>query len=151
GIVNREHGNAMADRRKALERLPADALRGAVGTDQLGMLRLQLHQAVHHPVELAVADLRPGLDIVEIVMPVQLAAQASDIGLDLLLPVRHDRVLPLPTQIARRRRKPSAHTRSSTFLDFDRRMNQGSVAMARIPARSMVANSMARARGPWRS
>ena len=36
-------------------------------------------------------------------------------------------------------------------LEFDRDENQGSVAMARTPVRSMTTNSTASAIGPWRS
>ena len=44
---------------------------------QLGVLGLELGQPLHHPVVFAVADLRLGLDVIEVVMPVQLARAAA--------------------------------------------------------------------------
>ena len=57
GVVDRQHRHAMADADEPLDRLAADALGGAVGRDQFGMLGLELLQFVEEPIELAVGDL----------------------------------------------------------------------------------------------
>ena len=68
GVVDRQHGHAMADGDESLDRLAADALRGAVRRDQLRMLGLDLLQLLEQAVELAVGNLRFGLDVVFLVV-----------------------------------------------------------------------------------
>ena len=60
---------------KALDRLAADALRRAIGSDQLGVFGFQLLQLLQQPVELPVGDLGPGLDVIEVVVVVDESPQ----------------------------------------------------------------------------
>ena len=70
----------MLDRREPLDRLVADALRGAVGRDQLGMLGLELLEPLHQPVVLEVGDLRRRLDVVFPVVVADFLAEPGDFG-----------------------------------------------------------------------
>ena len=65
----------MLDGGEAPQRLAADSLGRAVRRHQLGVLGLELRQAAHHAVVFAVADLGLGLDIIQVIMPVQLGAK----------------------------------------------------------------------------
>ena len=55
--------------------LAADPLRGRVGRNQLGMLRLQLDQLVHQPIEFGIADLGIVEDVVAVLVIADLVAQ----------------------------------------------------------------------------
>ncbi len=68
----------MLDRREALDRLVADALRGAVGRDQLGMLGFELLEPLDEPVVLAVGDFRGRLDVVLPVVVADFLAEPGD-------------------------------------------------------------------------
>ena len=94
----------MADRAEALDRLPADPLRGAVGADQLGVLLLQPLQALQQAVELAVADRGRGLDVVEVVVALDLLAQRFDFR---ARRSGHDEPLPISPSRSGRRPGPS--------------------------------------------
>ena len=71
-------GTAMADGLESFEGLPADALRRAVGRDQLRVFELELLKFNEEPVELPIADLGRGLDVVEVVVALDLATQLGD-------------------------------------------------------------------------
>src|SRR3954447_22573307 len=58
--------------------LAADALRGTIGSDEDRMSGFEFFQFFEQPVELEVGNLRPRLDVVEVVMMVDLAAQFLD-------------------------------------------------------------------------
>ena len=58
GIVDREHRHAMLHLPQPGDGLFADALRGAVGRDQLGVAGLQLLQPLDEPIVLRIADFR---------------------------------------------------------------------------------------------
>ena len=68
----------MLQRREPLDRLIADALRGAVGRDERGMRGLQLLQPLDQPVVLKVADLRGRLNVVLPVVVADLLAEPGN-------------------------------------------------------------------------
>ena len=68
------------------------------------MLGLQLHQPGHQPIVLAVADLGCGLDVIEIVVPVDLVSQRLDLVCDLL---------------RRHRRPPVERIRKGAIIRFE--------------------------------
>ena len=70
-------GRAWATVSKALDRLAADALRGTVGRDELGMRRFQLAQLGQQLVVLLVGDRRRGVDVVA---PIVLANRVAEVG-----------------------------------------------------------------------
>src|SRR5262249_23014884 len=78
GVVDGQHRDTMPHFLEAGDGLSADALRGTVGRDEVGVGGFELLEFVEKAVELAVGNLRPGLDIVEVVMTVDLAAQVFD-------------------------------------------------------------------------
>ena len=61
--------------------LPADALRGRIGRDQLGMLSFELLQLVHELVELGVGDLRIVEHVVAVFVVPNFIAQRFDLFL----------------------------------------------------------------------
>ena len=77
-IVNREHRLGVADLRQPADRRAADALRRAVGRDQLGVVGLQLFQLFEELIELLVRDFGAALDVVEVIVMVDLLAQFGD-------------------------------------------------------------------------
>ncbi len=70
----------MLDLPQLAHRLVADPLRGAVGRDQLGMGRFKLLEPLHELVVFAVADLRRGGDVVQIVVTADFLAKRGDLG-----------------------------------------------------------------------
>ena len=80
GVLDGEHRHAVLDLQQFAHRLVADPLRGAVGRDQLGMGRFKLLEPLHELVVFAVADLRRGGDVVEVIMTANLVAKAGDLG-----------------------------------------------------------------------
>ena len=66
--------------RQLLDRLVADALRGAVGRDQFGVLGLQLLEPLHQAVVFQVADFGRRLDVVLVVVVADLVAKRGDFG-----------------------------------------------------------------------
>ena len=68
----------MLDGREAFGRPAADALRRRIRRDQLGMLRLERLELVHQRVELGVDDLRRGVDVIELFVAANLAAELLD-------------------------------------------------------------------------
>jgi hypothetical protein len=70
--------------RPAVAGLVADALRRAVGRDQLGELLFQLAQLAVQQVVLLVADLGPGLDVIEMIVAADEVPQLQDPVLGLL-------------------------------------------------------------------
>ena len=76
GVLDREHRNGVRDRPEFGQGRAADALGGAVGSGQLGMLGLERLETLHEAVVLPVADLRRRLDVVEAVVPVDLGPEA---------------------------------------------------------------------------
>ena len=68
----------MLDRREALDRLIADALRGAVGRDQLGMVGFELLEPLDEPIVLGVGNLRRRLDVVFPVVAADFLAKPGD-------------------------------------------------------------------------
>ena len=70
----------MLERLEALDRLVADALRGAVGRDQLGMLGFELFQLLDEPVVIGIGDLRGRLDVVFPVVAADFVAKPGDFG-----------------------------------------------------------------------
>ncbi len=77
-LLDRQHGNAVNDLAEAGDRLPADALSGAVGRNQLGVLFFQFAQLVVELVEVAVGDFRLGLNVVQAVVALDLSAQLGN-------------------------------------------------------------------------
>src|SRR5262249_25678051 len=141
------------DGREALQRPAADALSRAVRGDQLGVLRLERRESLHHPVVFAIADLRLGLDVVQVIVPVQLAPKLRDLALDRLAghgrsptTAREGTIDPGGTPAGR-----SIYPRSAPRFDLDLGANQRSVSIASTPDRSMITNSTPRVSGPFRS
>src|SRR4029077_1581323 len=66
GIVQRKHGRGMRRFENPFARLAADALRGRVGRDQVGVIGFQLLQLIHELVELGVRNFRRVEDVVQI-------------------------------------------------------------------------------------
>jgi hypothetical protein len=64
--------------REGVRRLLPDPLRGAVGRDQIGVLRLQKAQLALELVVLLVADLRAVEDVVQPLVPADLGAKLVD-------------------------------------------------------------------------
>ena len=94
-VVEAEHRHEVLDRREALDRPPADALRRRIGGDEIRMLRLEPLELVQQPIELLVGDLGIVVDVVALfVMPdgiAQLArARFSTSITDLPGPRRHE-------------------------------------------------------------
>ena len=58
--------------------LPADALRGRIGRDQLGMLVLERLETLHEHVEIIVRDHRRVVNIVELAVVIDLFAELFD-------------------------------------------------------------------------
>ena len=83
-VVDREHRHGMRHARELGQRRSADSLRRTVGTYQLRMFGLQLHQPRHQAVVFAIADLGRGVEVVEPVMPVDFVAQLFNLVFDLL-------------------------------------------------------------------
>ena len=61
----------MPDGAEAVDGLAADALRGAVGGDLVGVQRLERLQLLEQEVELDVGDFRAGLDVILVVVVVR--------------------------------------------------------------------------------
>ena len=68
GVVDREHRPRVGDRAEAVDRLAADALRGAVGRDEIGMSGFEFAQLREELVVFAVGDGRRGVDVVATVV-----------------------------------------------------------------------------------
>jgi hypothetical protein len=68
----------MPDAGERFGRLPADALRGAVGRDELRMLRLQVAQLPLQAIVFLVGDLRPVEDVVQPLVAADLVAKLPD-------------------------------------------------------------------------
>jgi len=73
----------VSPRRKGVRRLLAHALGGAVGGDEVGELPLQVAQLALEPVVLGVGDLRLVADVVEVLVPANLAPQLLDAAFSL--------------------------------------------------------------------
>ena len=65
--------------RELRKRLPADALRGRIGRDQLGMLRFERLEPLHQHVELIVRDHRRVVNVIELAVIVDLFSQLVDL------------------------------------------------------------------------
>src|SRR5262249_39716560 len=78
GIVDRQHLHAVPHLLEARDGLAAHALSGTVGRDEVRMGGLEFFQFFEQSVELEVGNLRTCLDVVEVVMTVDLAAQFLD-------------------------------------------------------------------------
>src|SRR5579875_1261012 len=81
GVGEREHRVAMAHGLELGQRRTAHALRGGIGGDQLGMRLLERLQAAEERVVLGVGDLGRVEDVVEVVVPADLAAELLDLRL----------------------------------------------------------------------
>ena len=75
GVVDRQHRDRVPHRGEAVEGLPADALRRAVGGDELWVARLEGAKLVDEPVVVEIADLGRRL---EVVAPVVVADQVAE-------------------------------------------------------------------------
>src|SRR5439155_8715899 len=69
-VIEREHARAMLHGSEQVGRGPADALRGAVGGDELGELLLETRQLAHQLVVFGIGDLRIVQDVVPVRMEV---------------------------------------------------------------------------------
>ena len=68
----------MLDRREALDRLIADALRGAIGRDQFGMGGFELLESLDEAIVLGVGNLGGRLDVVFPVVAADFLAKPGD-------------------------------------------------------------------------
>ena len=75
GVVDRQHRDRVPHRGEAVEGLPADALRRAVGGDELWVARLENAELVDEPVVVEIADLGCRL---KVVAPVVVADQVAE-------------------------------------------------------------------------
>ena len=78
GVFDREHRHAMVDRREALDRLLADALRGAIGRDQFRMLCFESLEMLDEPVVLGIGNIGGRLDVVLPVVVADFFAKPGD-------------------------------------------------------------------------
>ena len=79
GVVDREHRHPMRDRMQLRDRAIADPLRGAVGRDQLGMLRFELLEPLEQPIVLSIVNLGRRLDVVFVIVMADLLAELFDL------------------------------------------------------------------------
>ena len=70
----------MRHRLEFADRPLADALRGAVGRDQLRMLRFKRLEPLHQPIVFEIADLRRRLDVVFLIVMANLLAEFFDLA-----------------------------------------------------------------------
>ena len=78
GVVEREHRHAMLDGLEGVDWRARHALGRAVGRDEVGVLGLQGLELAQEGVVLGVGDLRPRLDVIEIVVVVDPLAQLGE-------------------------------------------------------------------------
>ncbi len=80
-VVEAEHRRRVTRLREALDRPPADPLRGRVGRDEVGVRLLEPGEGPHQLVELGVRDLRIVEDVVALfVIPDALAKISNLLG-----------------------------------------------------------------------
>ncbi len=72
--VERKHRRHVLDRLESVLWLRSDPLRRGVGRDQLRVLGLEVLESTEELVELGVRDLGTSLDVVQVRVPIQLAA-----------------------------------------------------------------------------
>ena len=75
GVVERKHGDGMPGLDESFTRLAADALGGRVGSDEFGMLGLELFELVHQLVEVGVGEFGIIEDVIEIFVMTDFFAQ----------------------------------------------------------------------------
>ncbi|OQA27809.1 MAG: hypothetical protein BWY59_00991 [Verrucomicrobia bacterium ADurb.Bin345] len=115
-VVERHHRDRVAHGREFLQRFAADALGGGVGRDERGELRFEVLEFAVEAVVFAVGNFRPGLDVVQAVVAVELLAELLDPGSGFSLVHRRRRsvcVLPDARNKSKRRRRPRAYPRSN--------------------------------------
>ena len=78
GVVDRQHRDRVPHRGEAVERLPANALRRAVGCDELWVPRLESAELVDQPVVVEIADLGCRLEVVASVVVADQVAERRD-------------------------------------------------------------------------
>ncbi len=77
-IVEADHRHLVPIGLKSGARLAAHALRRRIRRDQLGMLRFERLELIHQLVVAGVGNLRIIQDVVEVIVPVNIVAQALD-------------------------------------------------------------------------
>ena len=63
---------------------PADALRRAVGRNQIGIFRFERFQSFEQFIKLEIRDFRRVFLVIKLVVPVDFGAQRFDFGLDIV-------------------------------------------------------------------
>ena len=77
-VVEAEHRRPVGDGRKALDRLPADALGWRIGRQQVGVRLFECAQLAHERVELGIRDLRGVAIVVQRLVMADLIAEGGD-------------------------------------------------------------------------
>ena len=140
GIVERQHGYAVADLAEVLDRRGADPMRRAVGADQIRKARLDRLIALTQRVILGVGDLRGGVAVVQPVVMRDLRREARELGRRLLAAQPLDRHVAAHQADARIRL--SAAARAASVIRAPASMR--AISSRRSPSDSRVTETAAR-------